>query len=211
MTSVAAPQIQIEVPPPGVPTGSSKLTEDESAYVADLVIKETGIKYDNTNGKFTMKVNGKEEEISALEAVAMTLVERFKELSSVLGAKVVKMQQELQRINESSEWATKLGDAKNLDALPEASDELKAWMSENKIDPSKWQPDDSGELTQEQKDDIANAKKLFENRVDQLSGTNDLTALSLKNTSQKSEQAFSTANAIQGILRQLMQGMAQRL
>jgi len=176
------------------------------------VIKETGVNYDNTTGKFTMKVNGKEEEVSALAAVAMTLVSRFKELNQVLGDKVVKMQQELARLNESSEWATKLGDPKNLDTLPEPSEELRGWMKDNNINVAKFKErDDKGNLTTEAKDAMENAKQLFENRTDQLTSTNDLTALSLKNTSQKSEQAFSTANAIQSILRQLMQGMAQRL
>ncbi len=194
------------------PPAPEKWTAQETRWVADAVIEETGIKYDNTTGKFTMKVNGVEEEVSALEAVAMTLVSRFKELNQVLGNKVIQMQQELQRINEASEWATKLGDPNNLDSLAKPSEELSAWMKENNLDPAEWRKtDDDGVLTQDSKDALENAKKLFENRVDQLSGTNDLTSLSLKNISQKSEQAFSTANAIQGILRQLMQGMAQRL
>ena len=197
-------------PPPDKPV--SQFTDAEAAYVAHKTVQETGVKYDNVSGTFTMKVNGKEEEVSALEAVAMTLVSRFKELNQVLGDKVVKMQQELARLNESSEWATKLGDAKNLDSLPEPSEELKTWMKDNNINPAQFRKtDESGNLTQEAKDAMDNAKKLFENRTDQLTSTNDLTALSLKNTSQKSEQAYSTANAIQSILRELMQGMAQRL
>lgn len=181
----------------------------EEQRLAQQVIDGTNVQWDAQAKEFHVtNVDGKEVKVSPLEAIALTLTNRYKSLSQVLGNKVVEMQSQLEHINEASEWATKLGSpnaAENIKALPEPSKELKAWMDKNNIDISKLKADPPDQK------EIERCAKLFDNYTDQLSGTNDLKALSLKNATQKAEQAMSTADAILGVLHRLLEGMSQNL
>ena len=200
--AVGAPP-QTSAPPPA----QSERTAGEG-YLADQVMAETNIKFDPNTKEFHMMVDGKQVKVSALEAISLTLTNRYKKLSEVLGHKVQQMQDQLTQINEASEWAAKLGApnaAQNMDALSEPSESLKAWMDRNNITMEKLQADPPD------KKEVERSAKLFSNYVDQLSGTNDLAALSLKNATQKAEQAMSTADAILGTLHHLMEGMAQNI
>lgn len=204
MVNVAAPPPPVDSPPANPPPGYT----DEERRLADEVMAETNVKYDSKTNEFYIETDGKKVSVSPLEAIGLTLTNRYKELSQVLGHKVQQMQDQLAQINEASEWAAKLNApnaAQNMDSLPEPSDSLKAWMERNNISMEKLQADPPD------KAEFERSGKLFSNYVDQLSGTNDLAALSLKNATQKAEQAMSTADAILGTLHHLMEGMAQNI
>ena len=180
------------------------MSQETAAYAASETPDNSQWNYIAEVHQFQITVDGKQVNVSTLEAVMFVLQQRYVAMSDVTAEKTREMQEQVDQIKEANAWLNAAAESAATGEQhhpPDAHEPMSAWMTRNGLDPSGYEDP----MTVE---NFRNAQAQISNYVDQLSSNNDLRMLSLKTAVNKAQQAMMAADGVLQNIKQLMQTIA---
>ena len=190
------------------------MPEDASVAAAGQAPEDKPWNFVADDRQFQITVNGKQVNVSTLEAVMFVLQQRYVAMSAVTAERTREMEKQVDLIKESNSWlnavahATVDGELERPEGAGRESESdaesLTAWMNSQSLDTSSYGDPPTIE-------DFKHAQAQISNYVDQLSSNNDLSMLSLKSAVNKAQQAMTAADGVLQNIKQLMQTITSNM